>query len=94
LGDAKAAPMTLTQNDIDEIKAYYRDEALKIELTQHRRFALDFLKMFDVYFALQNGESMIKKNQSYGQFLNDKNKLNRAEGMIERYFKMKERGAL
>jgi hypothetical protein len=87
--------MTLTQNDIDEVKAYYRDEALKYRNKQYRRFALDFLDMLDIVYHMQQPHfDRANYTLTNSQYYNDTAKLRRAMSMIERYFKMKERGAL
>jgi hypothetical protein len=86
--------MTLTEKDLDEIKAYYRDEALKLRNKQYRRFALEFLDMFDVYFAMRQPHFKNDKLETNSMFYNERCKFRRAESMIERYFKMKAKGTL
>lgn len=87
--------MTLTQTLIDEIKAYYRGEALKKLTPQYKRQELKFLEMFDVCLAMRQPHFCHKKYMAKAHdYSNEIVKVRRAEGMIERYFKMKERGAL
>ena len=85
----------LTQALVDEIKAYYRDEALKKTSAQHRRQELDFLDTFDVCLAMRqphfSHKKCLKLNHDYQ---NEIVKVRRAEGKIERYFAMKEKGRL
>lgn len=75
-----------------EAKNYYFDEATKNVSRDHKTQAIEFVKYFDMYGeiisdtprkrAVQNEESWVRHN------------LNRVEGMIERYFRLKELGRL
>lgn len=71
-----------------EAKNYYFDEAQRNVSRDHKTQALEFVKYFDMYRdtiadppmrkTIRNEESWVRHN------------LNRVEGMIERYFRLKE----
>lgn len=84
-----------TQEQMLEAKNYYFDEAMKHVNRDHKTQALDFLIYFDVYTEAcktENKKRRADKGNCIELWL--RHNLNRVEGMVERYFKLKSKGRL
>lgn len=77
------------QEQILEAKNYYFDEAVKHKNSDHKRQALDFLIYFDVYEDACKTETKRRDPKKSSEEYWLRHNLNRVEGMLERYFKLK-----
>lgn len=82
-----------TEAEIIEAKNYYFDDAMKMANNNHSDLARDFLINFDRY----RDECMAapkRRGKADNMEMWLRHNLNRVEGMLERYFKLKEMGRL
>jgi len=84
-----------TREQIIEAKNYYYDDALKITHSYQQKCAIDFLRFFNIFYDIQEGQaSMEDYIEADNKYLWVRNNLNRVEQKIHNYFKLKELGRL
>ena len=88
----------VSKEQIEEVKSYYRGEAMKSNQRENRYHVLGFLDYFDAFFEIQEGRAAFSHSRSHHESDSiphvERHHVNQARGKIERYFKMKEKGPL